>query len=89
MKKGIQLDVRLLISGEADPESDWVAYTLQAAQTMIGAGAAQYPDLQVVIKRITENTNYEDDDFSLSDFASPPAGTQPPLSPSDLERPTP
>ena len=62
MKKGIRLTVSLQIEGEAEPAVNWVQLTIQAARDIIAAGQSAHPELAVTIRKVVEDTNYDDED---------------------------
>lgn len=62
MKKGIRLTISLQIEGEAEPAVNWAALTMQATRDIIAAGLAAHPELAVTLRRIVEDTNYDDDE---------------------------
>jgi len=62
MKKGIRLTISLQIEGEAEPTLDWAKLTMQAARDILAAGQAAHPELTVTIRKVVEDTNYDDDE---------------------------
>ena len=62
MHKGIRLDVRLWIEGEDEPAHDFAEHTIKAVREMLAAGQSAYPKLQVTIRKIEEDTSWEEDE---------------------------
>jgi hypothetical protein len=62
MHKGIRIYVKLWIEGEDEPAHNFAEYTINAVQEMLAAGQSVYPDLQVTIRKIEEDTSWEDED---------------------------
>ncbi len=64
MHKGIRLYIKLWIEGEDEPAHDFAAYTIKAVKEMLAAGKSLYPGLQVTIRKIEEDTSWEEDESS-------------------------
>lgn len=83
MQKGIMLDVRLWVAGEAEPTSDWAALTEQAVRAVLAAGQTQYPNLTITVLNLAEQTNFDDYEWDRS--VTPPLprliGAPAPVSP--------
>jgi len=62
MHKGIRIYVKLWIEGEDEPAHNFAEYTINAVQEMLAAGQSVYPDLQVTIRKIEEDTSWEDEE---------------------------
>ncbi len=62
MRKAIQLRVMLWIEGEDEPAHDFAHSTIQAVREIIAAGSQIYPGLEVRIKKISEDTDFDDED---------------------------
>jgi|WetSurMetagenome_2_1015567.scaffolds.fasta_scaffold311107_2 hypothetical protein len=62
MHKGIRLDVRLWIEGEDEPAHDFAEHTIKAVREMLAAGQFTYPKLQETIRKIEEDTSWEEDE---------------------------
>ena len=60
MKKGIRLTISLQIEGEAEPAVNWAELTARAARDIISAGLAAHPELSVTVRKVVEDTNYDD-----------------------------
>ena len=57
MRKAIELEVRLWIEGEDDPEHDWARSTAKAVREIISAGAkSTRPELVVKVRAIRERS---------------------------------
>ena len=63
MHKAIRLKVNLYlwIEAESDPASDFAALTTAALQSILTAGAAQYPNLAIKIDKIEEDRTEDED----------------------------
>ena len=72
MRKAIQLKAILWIEGEDAPAHDFAQSTMQAVQEMLAAGGNTHPELQVTLKALTEETDW---DAETSD--AQPATSQP------------
>lgn len=66
MHKGIRLYIKLWIEGEDAPAHDFAEYTVRAVKEMLAAGQSTHPGLQVTIRKIEEDTSWEDDDNTPS-----------------------
>ena len=64
MYKGIRLSIKLWIEGEDEPAHNFAESTIQAVQEMFAAGQAMYPNLQVVVRAIEEDTSWEEDEHN-------------------------
>jgi hypothetical protein len=64
MHKGIRLIVKLWIEGEDEPAHNFAEHTIKAVQEMLAAGQSTYPELQVTIRKIEEDTSWEEDENS-------------------------
>ena len=62
MHKGIRIYVKLWIEGEDEPAHNFAEYTIEAVQEMLAAGQSVYPGLQVTIRKIEEDTSWEDEE---------------------------
>jgi hypothetical protein len=62
MHKGIRIYVKLWIEGEDEPAHNFAEYTIKAVQEMLAAGQPVYPELLVTIRKIEEDTSWEDDE---------------------------
>ncbi len=60
MHKGIRLTINLWIEAEDKPAHDFAKYTIQAVREIIAAGRWRHPRLQVVIKKIFEDTDWDE-----------------------------
>ncbi len=64
MHKNIRLSIKLWIEGEDEPAHNFAEYTIKAVQEMLAAGQATYPGLKVTIRKIEEDTSWENDESS-------------------------
>ncbi len=64
MRKAILLTVSLWIEGEDEPVHNWAASSMRAVREIIAAGKHTHPELEVSIRKIEENTNYDDEPLS-------------------------
>lgn len=62
MHKGIRLSIKLWIEGEDEPAHNFAASTIKAVQDMLTAGQSVYPGLRMTIRKIEEDTSWEDDE---------------------------
>ena len=62
MHKGIRLSLKLWVEGEDEPAHDFAKYTIQAIQQMLAAGKPLYPQLQVDVRSIEEDKDWEDEE---------------------------
>ncbi len=62
MHKGIRLSIKLWIEGEDEPAHNFAESTIKAVREMIVAGQAAHPELQVTIRKIEEDTSWEDEE---------------------------
>ena len=62
MHKGIRIYVKLWIEGEDEPAHNFAEYTINAVQEMLVAGQSVYPELEVTIRKIEEDTSWEDEE---------------------------
>jgi hypothetical protein len=62
MHKGIRIYVKLWIEGEDEPAHNFAEYTMKAVQEMLAAGQSVYPELEVTIRKIEEDTSWEDEE---------------------------
>ena len=62
MHKGIRLSLKLWVEGEDEPAHDFAKYTIQAIQQMLAAGKPLYPQLQVDLRSIEEDKDWEDEE---------------------------
>ena len=62
MHKGIRIYVKLWIEGEDEPAHNFAEYTIEAVQEMLAAGQSVYPGLQVTIRKIEEDTSWQDEE---------------------------
>lgn len=63
MHKGIRLSIKLWIEGEDEPAHNFAESTIQAVQEMLAAGQSLYPNLQIVVRTIEEDTDREEDEL--------------------------
>ncbi len=66
MHKGLRLSLKLWVEGEDEPAHDFAKYAVQAIQQMLAAGKPLYPQLQVDIRSIEEDKDWEDDEKQAS-----------------------
>ena len=64
MHKGIRLYIRLWIEGEDEPAHNFAESAIKAVQEMLAASQSIYPELQVTVREIEEDTSWEDNDNS-------------------------
>jgi len=62
MHKGIRIYVKLWIEGEDEPAHNFAEYTINAVQEMLAIGQSVYPELEVTIRKIEEDTSWEDEE---------------------------
>ncbi len=62
MRKAIQLKVTLWIEGEDEPAHNFAESTMQAVRDIVSFGRTRNPGLQVTIKNIVEDTDYDSDE---------------------------
>ena len=62
MRKGIRLSIKLWIEAEDEPAHDFAEYTIKAVQEMLSAGQALHPEFQITIRKIEEDTQWEDEE---------------------------
>jgi len=60
MHKGIRLKLKVWVEGDAEPAQDFAAYTIDAIQKMLAAGRDLYPQLQVEVRFIEEDRDWDD-----------------------------
>jgi hypothetical protein len=60
MHKGIRLTVNLWIEAEDEPAHNFAKYTIQAIRDIISAGNWRHPGLKVTIRKIVEDTDWEE-----------------------------
>ncbi len=61
MHKGIRLKIQLWIEGEDQPAHNFAEYTIKAVKEMLAECESLYPGLQVTIRKIDEDTSWEED----------------------------
>jgi hypothetical protein len=66
MHKGIRLTLKLWIEGEDEPAHDFAAHTMRAVQQMLAAGKSLYPELQVTVRSIEEDTDWDEREKAAS-----------------------
>ncbi len=62
MRKGIRLILKLQLEGEDEPAHDFAASSIQAVREMLETGAPFHPALELTIRSIKEDTDWEDDE---------------------------
>lgn len=62
MRKAIRLKVTLEIHGEDAPAHDFAQSTIQSVRDILAAGHWRHPKLEVSVKDIVEDDNYDSDD---------------------------
>jgi hypothetical protein len=62
MHKGIRLTLKLWIEGEDEPAHNFADSTMKAVREMLAAGQTLHPDLKVVIRKLEEDTSWEDEE---------------------------
>lgn len=61
MHKGIRLTLSVSIQGEQAAPEDFAALTIAAIREILAAGQAAHPELVVTLRKVEEDTNYDDD----------------------------
>jgi hypothetical protein len=62
MHKGIRLSLELWIEGEDEPARDFAAFTIHAVKQMLEEGKPPERSLQITVRSIEENTDWEEDE---------------------------
>jgi hypothetical protein len=62
MRKAIRLRTILWVEGEDEPAHDFARSTMRAVRKIIETGSVAYPELQVRIKRIVEESDLDDEE---------------------------
>ena len=62
MHKGIRLYVKLWIEGEDEPPHNFAESTAKAVREMLAAGKSTHPELKISIRKIEEDTSWEEDE---------------------------
>ncbi len=63
MHKGIRLILKLWIEGEDEPAHNFAAHTMEAVREILTAGHSRYPELQIVVRSIKEDTDWEENEI--------------------------
>ena len=61
MHKGIRLNIHLWIEGEDKPAHNFADYTIKAVREILTECESLYPGLQVTIRKIEEDTSWEEE----------------------------
>jgi hypothetical protein len=62
MHKGIRLTVKLWVEGEDEPAHNFAESTIKAVQEMLAAGKSVHPDLKFTIRKIEEDTSWDEEE---------------------------
>ena len=64
MHKGIRLNIKIWIEGEDEPAHNFAEHTIKAVREMLAAGQSTHPELQVTVRKVEEDTSWEEDESS-------------------------
>ncbi len=61
MKKGIRLNVKLWVEGDAEPAQPFLDLTSRMVKEIVSAGQPKFPGFSFVVRDINEDTSSEED----------------------------